>query len=291
MAGERYAKVFQALAARGEGAFVPFAVLGDPDPETSLAVLEAFAAGGADALELGIPFSDPIADGPAIQGADLRALRAGVTPAVALEVLAAFRARHPELPIGLLLYANLVQRPGARAFCRRLAAAGADSVLIADLPLEEREPFQRRGPGSRPRAGVDGDAPHAQPSAWQPSPPAAGPTSTWSAARASPARTRAWPIRPGRCSLASGARVAIPTLLGFGIGTPAQVRQAIAAGATGAISGSAAVEIIARHARAHPEGLRNGAGHALAAELAAFVAAMKAGTPARWPVMQGGSAA
>ncbi|TFG88648.1 MAG: tryptophan synthase subunit alpha, partial [Gemmatimonadales bacterium] len=78
---DRYTTRFARLAAQAEGAFVPFTVLGDPDPETSLAVPEAFAAGGADMLELGIPFSDPVADCPAIQGADLRALRAGVTPA------------------------------------------------------------------------------------------------------------------------------------------------------------------------------------------------------------------
>ncbi len=277
MAGERYAKVFQSLAARREGAFVPFTVLGDPDPATSLAVLEAFVAGGADLLELGIPFSDPVADGPAIQGADLRALRAGVTPEVALEILAAFRARHAEIPIGLLTYANLVQKPGAAAFCRRLAAAGADSVLIADLPLEEAAPFRAAAAAAglglvsmvTPLTRADRLAAIA----------AAGGPYLYVVSRtgvtgkdASLAGTAAPLLR--RIRRAS----AIPTLLGFGIGRPEQVRQAIAAGASGAISGSAAVEIIARHAGA-PRGLDLAA---LGAELSEFVAAMKAGTmPAR----------
>ncbi len=274
---ERYAKVFQSLGMRREGAFVPFAVLGDPDPETSLAVLEAFVAGGADMLELGIPFSDPIADGPAIQGADLRALRAGVTPAVALEILAAFRARHAEIPIGLLVYANLVQRRGAPAFCRSLARAGADSLLIADLPLEEATPFR----AAAAAAGLE---------------LVSMVTPLTRAARLAAIAAGGGPYlyvvsrtgvtgRDTRLAATAGpllARIrrtsAIPTLLGFGIGTPDHVRQAIAAGATGAISGSAAVEIIARHAAAGAREFDPAAAAALAADLRDFVAGMKAAT-------------
>jgi tryptophan synthase alpha chain len=273
----RYSARFDALAARGEGALVPFTVLGDPDPETSLAVLEAFAAGGADMLELGIPFSDPIADGPAIQGADLRALHAGVTPAVALEILAAFRARHADIPIGLLIYANLVQRPGARAFFRRLARAGTDSVLIADLPLEETTPF-REAAAAADVALVSMVTPLTRGARLAAIAAGGGPylyvvSRTGVTGRDARLADTAGPLL-ARIRRAS----AIPTLLGFGIGRPEQVRQAIAAGATGAISGSAAVEIIARHAREYPEGLRGGAVAALTAELRGFVAAMKAGT-------------
>lgn len=137
----RYEAMFARLAERGEGAFVPFAVLGDPDRERSRDALEALIAGGADALELGIPFSDPVADGPTIQAADQRALAAGATPQGCLDLVAQVRADHPELPIGLLVYANLVVAPGIDGFYARAAAAGVDSVLVADVPTLEVEPF------------------------------------------------------------------------------------------------------------------------------------------------------
>ena len=91
MRRDRYAETFARLRGRGEGAFVPFTVLGDPDARTSLDILRAMAAGGADMLELGIPFSDPVADGPTIQAADIRALNAGITPPKAFEIIRKFR--------------------------------------------------------------------------------------------------------------------------------------------------------------------------------------------------------
>ncbi len=128
---ERYETLFAQLKNRQEGAFVPFVTLGDPGPEQSLKIIDALIEGGADALELGIPFSDPLADGPTIQGAALRAFAAGVTPAQCFEMLAAIRQKHPTIPIGLLMYANLVFSPGIDAFyaqCarvrRRLGAGG-----------------------------------------------------------------------------------------------------------------------------------------------------------------------
>ncbi|STS90050.1 tryptophan synthase subunit alpha [Klebsiella variicola] len=94
---ERYETLFAQLKNRQEGAFVPFVTLGDPGPEQSLKIIDALIEGGADALELGIPFSDPLADGPTIQGAALRAFAAGVTPAQCFEMLAAIRQKHPTI--------------------------------------------------------------------------------------------------------------------------------------------------------------------------------------------------
>src|SRR5438105_1169276 len=105
---ERYDQLFTRLAAKKEGALVPFVTLGDPSPALSLRIIDALVEGGADALELGIPFSDPLADGPTIQSATLRAFAAGTTTAQCFEMLAAIRHKYPELPIGLLMYANLV---------------------------------------------------------------------------------------------------------------------------------------------------------------------------------------
>ncbi|MGE0556452.1 MAG: tryptophan synthase subunit alpha, partial [Gemmatimonadales bacterium] len=99
---DRYATLFGRLEASDEAAFVPFLVLGDPSIEESLAAIRALIAAGADALELGIPFSDPVADGPVVQEAGRRALAAGVTPADCWQTIAAIRAVHPGLPIGLL---------------------------------------------------------------------------------------------------------------------------------------------------------------------------------------------
>src|SRR5947199_1524025 len=121
----RYAEMFDRL--NGEGAFGAFLMLGDPDLETSARLLDVAVEGGADMVEVGIPFSDPIADGPVIQAAAKRALDAGVRPGDCFDLIAGFRERHPHVPIGILTYANLVvSRAG---FMSDAAQAGADSLL------------------------------------------------------------------------------------------------------------------------------------------------------------------
>src|SRR5690242_11898074 len=135
----RYAAMFERLG--DEGAFGAFFMLGDPDLETSARLLDDLVAGGADMLEVGIPFSDPVADGPVIQAAAQRALAAGVTVSDCFDLLAEFRPRHPDIPVGILTYANIVM---ARAgFMRDAELAGVDSLLIADVPALEAEPFAR----------------------------------------------------------------------------------------------------------------------------------------------------
>src|SRR5689334_464998 len=135
----RYATIFDRL--NGDGAFGAFLMLGDPDLETSARLLDAVIEGGADMIEVGIPFSDPVADGPVIQAAAQRALAAGIRVGDSLELLASLRARNSQVPIGILTYANIVV---ARAgFMRDAAEAGADSLLIADMPAFEAEPFAR----------------------------------------------------------------------------------------------------------------------------------------------------
>lgn len=91
----RYSKLFERLNAANQGAFVPFVAIGDPTPQLSEQIIEALIAGGADALELGIPFSDPVADGPTIQDAATRALKAHTTPAICFEILTRIRAKYP----------------------------------------------------------------------------------------------------------------------------------------------------------------------------------------------------
>ena len=137
----RYAAMFDRCRAVNEGVFGAFLMLGDPDLETSAALLDVLVEGGADMVELGIPFSDPVADGPVIQAAALRALGAGVRPRHCLDLISAFRARHPDVPVGILTYANIVAARGIATFCAELSAAGVDSLLVADVPSLEAAPY------------------------------------------------------------------------------------------------------------------------------------------------------
>ena len=137
----RYAAMFESCKARGEGALGVFLMLGDPGIAESEAYHDALVEGGADMVELGIPFSDPVADGPVIQAAALRALGAGVRTQQCLDLVTAFRARHPAIPVGILTYANIVAARGIETFCGELAAAGVDSLLVADVPCIEAAPY------------------------------------------------------------------------------------------------------------------------------------------------------
>lgn len=127
-----------ALKKKGKPLFVPFVVLGDPDRKRSTDIVRTLVENGADALELGFPFSDPPADGPVIQEADTRALRAGIHIDDCFEILKETR-KFTDIPIGLLVYYNLVLQRGIEKFYRDCAESGVNSVLIADLPLEHAE--------------------------------------------------------------------------------------------------------------------------------------------------------
>ncbi len=133
-----YQQAFAELKKQGRAALIPFFVVGDPDFETSLAIVKAAMDAGADVLELGIPFSDPIADGPTIQKADIRAMRSGMTPQRALEFIRRVKA-HQDIPIGLLMYYNLIQQYGIARFFQDFHAAGVNSVLVADLSIDDAE--------------------------------------------------------------------------------------------------------------------------------------------------------
>lgn len=235
----RYAAMFETLGARGEGALGAFLTLGDPDLETSAMLLDAVVAGGADMVEVGIPFSDPVADGPVIQAAAKRALEAGVRVSDCFELLAAFRARHPDIPVGILTYANLVISPGRESFFRQAAEAGADSLLVADLPAREAQPWaeEMQAFGLEPVLIAASNTP---------------PKTLGTIARLGRGYTYCV-TRAGITGSAAGvefdadlvsslaAAGALPPVFGFGIGSPDQVQAALAAGAAGVISGSAIV--------------------------------------------------
>lgn len=279
----RYPKMFERLTGANEGAFVPFVMVGDPDPELSEAVIEALIAGGADALELGVPFSDPVADGPTIQRAHLRALAAGVGFRGALEVVARVRAKHPDLPIGMLIYGNVPFAVGLETFYSECAAAGIDSVLLPDIPVREGEPFSKAAEA----AGIDAVY-IAPPSASEETLDDVARTSrgyVYAVSRAGVTGTETESSTVGLAESVARLRedAAAPVMLGFGISRPEHVAEAIGAGADGAISGSATVKIIEAHAAAllatEPGSTdREREVAALSEELAAFVASMKDAT-------------
>jgi len=128
---------FAELKAQGRAALVTFLTAGDPDPETSLAILRAIPAAGADVVELGMPFTDPMADGPAIQMSSQRALKAGQTMTKTLAIVRAFRQQHEATPLVLMGYYNPIYVYGVERFLRDAKSAGVDGLIVVDLPPEE----------------------------------------------------------------------------------------------------------------------------------------------------------
>lgn len=135
----RISDMFARVHAENRSAFIPFIMAGDPNPNASEALLDALPAAGADMVELGMPFSDPMADGPTIQAAGLRALEAGTTIEAILGIAERFRARHPAVPLILMGYYNPIYVFGAETFANRAAAAGIDGLIVVDLPPEEEK--------------------------------------------------------------------------------------------------------------------------------------------------------
>ena len=262
----RYKAMFDRLTARAEGAFGAFLMLGDPDVETSAELLDALVEGGADMIEVGIPFSDPVADGPVIQEAAVRALKAGTRVDDCFRMLGEFRQRHSEIPVGILTYANLLTARGRDRFCADAAKARVDSILIADVPSLEAEPFA----DSARKSGLDLIMIVAPNTPGQTLTKIARLSSgyTYCVARAGVTGVRDdLALEHDRLLSQLQALKAPPAVLGFGISTPEHVRQALASGAAGVISGSAIVKL----AEEGPERVRQ------------FVSEMKAATIRREP--------
>lgn len=257
----RYAAMFDRCRAAGEGAFGGFLTLGDPGIEESLAAADALVAGGVDFVELGIPFSDPVADGPVIQAAAQRALAAGVRTQDCLDLIARIRALHPYTPIGILTYANIAIARGFDAFARDLAEAGADSLLVADIPSVEAAPYAEAARA----AGLDWIMIAATNTPAETLRRIAELSSgfTYCVARAGVTGrdTQNFDHRALFDELAAAG--APPPILGFGISSPDSVAAGLREGAAGAVCGSAIVDLL------HRDG---------PAALTDFVRAMKAAT-------------
>ena len=135
----RIAAKFASLREEDRGALIPFLEAFDPDQATSLAILRGMPAAGADLIEIGMPFTDPMADGPIIQAAGLRGLKAGATMVRTLEMVRTFRAEDQDTPIVLMGYLNPIDSYGPARFCADAAAAGVDGLIVVDLPTEEAD--------------------------------------------------------------------------------------------------------------------------------------------------------
>ncbi|WP_343153140.1 tryptophan synthase subunit alpha [Buchnera aphidicola] len=126
---------------RNEGMFVPFITVGDPSFDIFLKIVDALIKKGANALELGIPFSDPMADGPIVQNANLRAFKAGINIQSCFSLIFKIRDKYPNIPIGILVYANIIFKYKISNFYTKCNNIGIDSILIPDVPIEESLPF------------------------------------------------------------------------------------------------------------------------------------------------------
>jgi tryptophan synthase alpha chain len=235
-----------------EGALVAYVMGGDPDLSTSASVIEAVARGGADIIEVGIPFSDPIADGKSIQAADVRSLASGTTPAKVLDLIRGAKSRYPGLPIVAMTYYNILYSNGLGRFLEAAKSHGVDGLIVPDLPFDE---IQEYSPLAK-RHGLDAvllAAPTTTPSRMK---AIAKHTSGFlylvSLTGVTGARSSVQESTVGLIRFAKRYSNKVPIGVGFGISTPEHVRAILAAGADAVVVGSAIVDKVAGYKRDGP---------------------------------------
>jgi tryptophan synthase alpha chain len=262
----RLAKRFEELKARNEKALLCFVTAGDPSEERTVEIVETLARAGADAVEIGLPFSDPLADGPSIQASSQRSLELGMTTVKALAIVRKIRASVPDLPLILMTYYNPIRHYGLARYARDAKAAGADAHIVTDLTPEEAGDWKTYSDEN----GLDTVF-------------LLAPTSTAARIEVVTKLSTGFVYCVSRTGV-TGARQDVPTELtdvvariraqtaepicvGFGISTPDHVRR-ICAFADGAVVGSSLVDLIHTHRD----------DDALLSRVHAYVSALKAGT-------------
>ncbi len=258
----RISERFESLQRSGAGAFIPYVCAGDPDCGFTLAQIERLAKAGADILEIGMPFSDPVADGPVIQGAMNRSLSSGFRTKDLFDLVSSSRRRGVDQPIVIMTYYNPLLRFGIASFCKRLAEAGGDGLLVVDLPPEESKELDSMAKAhgldivrlvapSTSDSRIDFIVSRSS-----------GFVYAVSVAGTTGARDRL-PTSAEKLLGRVAARSNIPVVLGFGVSSPSHVRTALSMGASGVVEGSKlistysdsledrekALDLIERHAK------------------------------------------
>lgn len=257
----RIRSTFESLASRRDGAYVPYICAGDPDNEFTIELANRICNAGADVLELGLPFSDPMADGPAIQEAMGRSLSAGFKMTDTFKILSSIRRANPKQPVVLMTYYNPVLQFGVGRFCDELANAGGDGILVVDLPIEESEELEEAAAASSldiirlvtpTTTDQRLDALLSKASGFIYIVSIAGVTG----ARDSFADSTAQLMRRVR------TKTKLPAVIGFGISQPDHVRMALASGASGVVEGSALISKYAPLLSERKRALEVAEGHA-----------------------------
>jgi len=244
----RYKKTFNKLKRKKEKALVIFTVIGDPDIKTSLQIVKTIINSGADILEISTPFSEPIADGPTIQSAGVRALSKGINTDKTFDFIKQIRKFNNNIPIGILIYANLIYQRGINKFYRDAANSGIDSVLVADLPIEEADEYIKAARKNKINTVF-----------------IVSPLTSNERLRKITKKVRGFVyvvsrlgVTGARKELEGGTlkllrrirpRTKLPLCVGFGISKKEHVRAICKAGADGAIVGSAIVKLIEKNLR------------------------------------------
>jgi tryptophan synthase alpha chain len=245
MPASRIEAKFGALAKKGEGALICYVVAGYPDVKTSERVIDSLVTGGADMIEIGIPFSDPIADGRTIQAACNYALEKGARPDSAMAVARNVRKKHPELPLFFMTYSNILLRTGLEKFMAQSRDSGIDGFIIPDMPVDEAQPYIATA-SQLDLATVFLASPNTSPQRL---------SSIIQSTTGFLYLVSVFGITGARDSFQDYTRDAvkrvkiaaarkIPVAVGFGISTPAHARYMMAAGADAVIVGSAILDKI-----------------------------------------------
>jgi tryptophan synthase alpha chain len=239
--------VFSHLRVKKEAALIGYVMAGDPKPELTASIAEALIKGGVDILELGIPFSDPIADGPAIQAASTRALEAGTTPKKALETAKAVRTKY-NVPVIVMTYYNPIFKMGLEQFFAKAKACLVDGVIVPDLPVEEAAQYR----DAAAKAGVDTVFLAAPSTSTERLPKIVEATSGFlylvSRLGVTGAKNSVENSTIGLVKKVLPFTVGkVPLAVGFGVSKPEHVRRIVESGADGVIVGSAFVNIISQN--------------------------------------------